>query len=106
MKYPIGKMIKKFRLKAGFSQKELASQIGVSSARLSNWELGINRPDVDMLIKLCTVLNASANALLELNKCDASDDVKLTSESLAVAKAYQNAIPEVQAAARALLSIQ
>ena len=47
MKYEIGARIRKFREQRGLSQKEFAQLIGMSNARVSNWEQGLNRPDVD-----------------------------------------------------------
>lgn len=65
-KYEIGERIAKFRKSAGMNQKELAKIIGVSNSRISNWEQGINRPDADMLGKLCTALQVSPSLLLGL----------------------------------------
>ncbi|MBR4079135.1 MAG: helix-turn-helix transcriptional regulator [Christensenellaceae bacterium] len=102
MKYEIiGKNIRKQRELLGLTQKQLAEQLGISSARLSNWESGINRPDVDMLAKLCGILNISANKLLAL---DSSSD-NLSEEAIAVAHAFDNASPEIRAAIRALVSV-
>ncbi len=102
MKYEIiGKNIRKHRELLGLTQKQLAEQLGISSARLSNWESGINRPDVDMLAKLCGILNISANTLLAL---DCSSD-RLSDEAIAVARAFDNASPEIRAAIRALISV-
>ena len=102
MKYRlIGNSIRKYRELNGMTQKQLAEKLGISSARLSNWELGTNRPDVDMLAKLCTILNVSANALLDLHK----QVSVLSDEALAIARAFDSASPEIKAAARALLSV-
>lgn len=102
MKYEIiGNDIKKYRELNGFTQKQLAEKLGISSARLSNWELGTNRPDVDMLAKLCNILNVSANTLLHLDE-QVSD---LSDEALAVARAFDSASPEIRTAAEALLSV-
>lgn len=48
------------------SQKELADKLGVSSSRISNWEQGINRPDVDILASICTALDVSPSELLNI----------------------------------------
>ena len=66
MKYEIGIKIKRLRESKGISQKKLASQLGVSSSRLSNWEQGINRPDVDILSAICEALDVSADKLLDV----------------------------------------
>ena len=64
MKYEIGTRIRKFRERQGLSQKEFAKLIGVSNARVSNWEQGLNRPDVDILASICNVLRVDPNELL------------------------------------------
>ncbi len=66
MKYEIGKKIRKYRETQNLSQKEFAKLIGVSNARVSNWEQGLNRPDVDLLAIICTVLKVSPNELLDI----------------------------------------
>jgi len=102
MKYQlIGNDIRKYRELNGLTQKQLAEKLNISSARLSNWEIGINRPDVDMLAKLCEILNVSANTLLHLD----THISELSHEALAIARAYDSASPEIRAAAKALFSI-
>lgn len=66
MIYTIGSRIKKYRELSGLSQKQFASLIGVSNSRLSNWEIGVNRPDVDSLKDICRVLKVSPSALLDI----------------------------------------
>jgi len=102
MKYEIiGKNIKKHREELGLTQKQLAEQLGISNARLSNWEIGINRPDVEMLANLCRILNVSANTLLALEQ----PTRELSAEAMDVARAFDNASSEIRAAIRALLSV-
>lgn len=84
MKYELGSRIKEFRERLDISQKELAAKLGVSSARLSNWEQGINRPDVDTLPILCQALEISPNALLNV------DQVPVSSEDLSLLRSYHD----------------
>ena len=67
MKYKIGARIRQFREEKGLSQTEFAEAINVSNARVSNWELGINRPDVDVLASICSALGVSSDELLGLD---------------------------------------
>ena len=53
--------ISKYREQAGFTQKELASKLGVTPSRVSNWEQGANSPTIDILFKVCEALNISIN---------------------------------------------
>ena len=81
MSYEIGKRISKFRKQNNMSQKELAHKIGVSNSRVSNWEQGLNRPDVDLLSNICNALNVSPSELLDIhldNNELSADDKRLT----------------------------
>lgn len=101
MKYEIGNRIRKYREECGISQKQLAEQIGVSNSRISNWEQGLNRPDADILAKLCTVLNVSPSLLLGVQL---STD-ELSERERSVIKAYR-AKPELQKAVDILLGLE
>jgi len=84
MRYQIGTKIKQLREDLGLNQTEFASMIGVSNSRVSNWEKGINRPDVDLLSKICEVLHVSADDLLELN-----NDISLNTREQILIKNYK-----------------
>ncbi len=100
MKYEIGTRIRKFRERQGLSQKDFAKLIGVSNARVSNWEQGLNRPDVDILASICNVLRVDPNELLDirLNKDGLSEEEKQ------IISQYRKK-PELQHAVRVLLGI-
>jgi transcriptional regulator with XRE-family HTH domain len=66
MAYEIGARIRQYRESANLTQKQLADQIGVTNSRVSNWEQGVNRPDVDMLADICRALNVSPSQLLDV----------------------------------------
>ena len=57
MNYEIGSRIRKYREANNITQKELAQKIGVSSSRVSNWEQGLYRPDVDILANIWYPIN-------------------------------------------------
>ena len=67
MNYQIGVRIRKFREANNMTQKQLADKIGVTGSRVSNWEQGIHRPDVDILANICTALNVSPSELLDIH---------------------------------------
>lgn len=55
------KAIRKERKK---TQKEIATELQVSQALVSAWELGINKPDIDNLFKLARYYQVSLDYLV------------------------------------------
>jgi len=99
VKYEIGSKIRRLREAKKLSQKEFASLLGVSNSRVSNWEMGINRPDVDILSTICDVLGVSADTLLDLRSSETGE------WSAPLVSAYASAIRPTQEAACAVLGI-
>ena len=61
----LGDRIKKYRNLRNMTQQYLANMLGESSGSvIYNWEKGIGHPDCDKLVKLCDVLDISADELL------------------------------------------
>jgi len=52
-------------MKCGFTQKELAKKISVSTNCISMWETGDRNPSISMLKKLAEVLGCTADKLLD-----------------------------------------
>jgi len=100
MKYEIGSRIRKYREKKGISQTELAQMLGIKNNRVSNWEQGHNRPDADILTKLCYVLDVSPSELLGVQLTDN----ELSEQERKVVAAYR-AKPDLQQAVNILLGI-
>jgi transcriptional regulator with XRE-family HTH domain len=65
MAYWIGDRISKFRNARNLTQKELGELIGASSTRVSNWEQGANRPNVEFLVKICEALGVTPSEMLD-----------------------------------------
>lgn len=57
--------IKTARKKAGLTQTELATAIGVTQKEISRWETGTRTPQVETIANICKALNVSADILLE-----------------------------------------
>ncbi|MBD5585504.1 MAG: helix-turn-helix transcriptional regulator [Clostridia bacterium] len=51
---------------SGFSQKELANALNIAESNITNWKKGENLPSVDLLYKLCILLDESSDYLLGL----------------------------------------
>ena len=49
-----------------YTQKQIAQILGISEGNLSNWKKGINLPSVEILYKLCILLEESSDYLLGL----------------------------------------
>ena len=55
----LGINIKEYRLKRGYTQEQLAYELGVSSQTVSRWENGTTYPDIVMLPVLADFFNIS-----------------------------------------------
>ena len=62
-----GDMIKELRMKRNLTQKELATELGVSDKTISKWETGKGLPDIGMVEDLANVLNVSIAELFTGN---------------------------------------
>jgi len=60
----LGENIRTARIKKGFTQEQLGNFLGKSDNVITNWEKGTNRPDANMIERLCSVLEVSPNWLL------------------------------------------
>lgn len=60
----IGERCRKARETAGYTQEQLADLVGVSTQFLSDAERGVTGMSVNTIVKLCGVLNISADFLL------------------------------------------
>lgn len=60
----IGRRLKKARLDAKLTQKEVASRLGITYQAISNYERGTNRVDTDTLSMLCHIYNIEVGDLL------------------------------------------
>ena len=68
----LGKRLREARENKGLMQHQLAKLIGAKSAGvISNWENGLNKPDVDKIVLLCKVLEVSPSFLLDISQNDA-----------------------------------
>lgn len=59
--------LKEARLKSGFSQKDVAENIGVAKSTYSLYESGSREPNVNTIKRIASYLNVSADELLGIN---------------------------------------
>lgn len=64
----IGENLRKARKEAGVLQVELAERLQVRQKDISRWENGEHVPSLEMFVKICRELNASADDILGLKK--------------------------------------
>ena len=60
----VGQVIRKYRIAAGMDQAALAAQLGYTKTAVGNWELGLTRPDIDNVPRLCKILGIPVTELL------------------------------------------
>ena len=62
----IGCKIKKLRCKAGLTQEQLATRLGISPQSVSKWENSVTMPDITLLPVLATELGITIDELFDL----------------------------------------
>lgn len=78
--------LKELRSQAGLTQKQLATQIGVTKSVISYYELQERLPSPEILIKLAAVFHVSADYLLGIEKAKSIDVSGLNDEDIKVVK--------------------
>lgn len=63
----VGAAIRQLRLRAGYTQHDLADCLHVTDKAVSKWERGLSLPDVSIVTKLSILLNCDVDNLLEGN---------------------------------------
>lgn len=61
----IGMNVKKYRRAAGFTQERLAEHLDISTVHMSHIECGHVSMSLDILLKLCDLLEVTPNHLLD-----------------------------------------
>ena len=75
-----GNRLRELRKQKNLTQKQLAALIGVKNSIISFYEVGDRIPSPEIIIKLSTTLNVSADYLLGLNKGESIDVTGLEEE--------------------------
>lgn len=91
----MGQIIKKLRKERGFTQEELAEQLGVTFQAVSKWENGTGMPDISQIVPLATVFGVSTDVLFGMHgKNNAEEVQKLISyaHSLVTAPATKESV--------------
>jgi transcriptional regulator with XRE-family HTH domain len=64
--YELGQFLRAKRLKQGFSQVEVAKQLGYSSQFIANWERGVSSPPTPALKKIIDIYGINQRDFLEV----------------------------------------
>ena len=93
--------IMNLRKKCGWSQEELAEQLGISRQSVSKWESGMSIPDLEKIVKMSALFGVSTDYLLkdeiegELpSEAMETDDNISRSVSLEEANTYMDLVKE------------
>lgn len=79
----IGKFVAKKRQEKGFTQEDLAEELGISNRAISKWERGVCLPDANNMAKLCKLFKISYNELLSGEELEEADYERKAEEILA-----------------------
>lgn len=95
MELELGQNIMRFRKERGFTQEQLANLLNVSVSAVSKWELGNNRPDLELLPGLAEIFQISIDSLLGYEKSYKSVDKTIDKINVLLEKEqYKAAIEE------------
>ena len=68
IKHNLAKKIKDLRKKSGLTQAQLADKLEISASAVGMYEQGRREPDSQTLSKICRILDASGDYVLDLDK--------------------------------------
>lgn len=98
MELELSQNIIRFRKEKGFTQEQLANLLNVSVSAVSKWELGNNRPDLELLPSLAEIFQISIDSLLGYEKSYKSVDRTIAKINVLLEKEqYRTAIEEAMA---------
>ena len=72
-------ILKRLRIDAGKTQKQLANDISIGQATISQWENGTSKPTADALIALSEYYGVTADFILGISR-DKEGDGKLSDD--------------------------
>ena len=66
----IGENIKKARIDAGLSQKQLGERLGITAQSVAQWETGRREPKYQSIVKIADALNVPVSLLYGISEND------------------------------------
>ena len=76
----IGSNIRTRRRAKDMTQEQLAEKMNVSVSAVSQWECGKSIPDLTMIPALCSVLDITADELLDIDRAKKKEQIRAIAE--------------------------
>jgi len=86
----IGTNIKIFRKNNGYTQRELAERVGVSTQAISKWETDSGAPDISLIVPLAVALNVSTDDLFGYHNDVVEDEFERVRRALVHEEVFRN----------------
>ena len=102
----IGKRIREAREMRGYTQKELADKLGVTSSAIANYENNVSHPKEPVLYSLLSVLGVDANFLFQDEMHDIYTESVSLDEMENIVKKYRRLDPYSQKIIRSLIDME
>ena len=64
----VGKRLKESRVSSGLTQREISEKLGIVLQQYQTYESGRYQMDYEKIVKVCKILNISANYLLGIDE--------------------------------------
>lgn len=96
VKEEIAKNLLFYRKKAGLTQKELATQLGVKNTAVSNWESGNNSIDIETLFSACEIFGVTLNDMYGRYSVVKSSPAVLSAAEERLLLTFRNLSPQGQ----------
>lgn len=90
VKEEIAKNLLFYRKKAGLTQKELATKLGVKNTAVSNWESGNNSIDIETLFSACEIFGVTLNDMYGMYSVDKSSAAVLSADEERLLLTFRN----------------
>jgi len=80
MKSEFAKILSRLRREAGYSQRQVASDLNISQALLSHYENGAREPKLEFVVRACDYYSVSADYILGRSDERADKSLRLIEE--------------------------
>ena len=99
------KNLEKLTTRAGKVPQQVAEETGIPQPTISRYFNGLRSPSIDYVVKLAEYFNVSVDSLLGIDDGEKDSCLldNLVSESIEVARLYQDASPDDRAVVQAVL---